>query len=208
MNDDGQIFPDIHAKAPGRGCWVGVDKQKLAIAANDGKLKSALCRAFKRNDISFDANIADHIDDGMRGQFLNRLGLESRAGNLLTGSERIAESGRAGKVFLLLHAQDAAEDGRRKLDQAWRVGTGQEGQGLQGAIIPTSRDNISAALGRGNAVHVAIINKKAAVRIWQISARWLKYSGCPIQQQNIFADLLNSGKEKKIEKQRISLFHE
>ena len=38
-----------------------------------------------------------------------------------------------GKVHLLLHAADASEDGRRKLDQAWRVG---RRTGAAGADFP------------------------------------------------------------------------
>ena len=36
----------------------------------------------------------------------------------------------AGKVHLLIHAADAGEDGRKRLDQAWRVGGGRSRAGL------------------------------------------------------------------------------
>ena len=57
----------------------------------------------------------------------DRLGLEMRAGHLQLGSDRIAELARAGRVHWLGHAADAGEDGSRKLDQAWRVGSDAEG---------------------------------------------------------------------------------
>src|SRR5215207_8038152 len=44
---EGQVLPDAHAKAPGRGAWIGVSKAELAEAVAGGKLKGALARAFK-----------------------------------------------------------------------------------------------------------------------------------------------------------------
>ena len=51
---------------------------------------------------------------------------------------------------MLVHAADAGEDGRKALDQAWRVGGG----GPQGMIFPEGRTILSMALGRENVVHV------------------------------------------------------
>ena len=50
--------------------------------------------------------------------------MEARSGNLINGSDRVETAARTGKVHLLIHAADAGEDGRKKLDQAWRVGGG------------------------------------------------------------------------------------
>ena len=45
---------------------------------------------------------------GLRSDALDRLGLEARAGTLLTGSEKIETAARRGEVHLLIHASDAA----------------------------------------------------------------------------------------------------
>src|SRR3989344_1421319 len=60
-------------------------------------------------------------EEALTRALLDRLGLESRSGTLLTGSDRIAEAARRGKVWLLLHSSDSSPDGNAKLDQAWRV---------------------------------------------------------------------------------------
>src|SRR5688500_11332083 len=50
LGPDGQVAPDVRARAPGRGAWVGVAKAELETANAKGKLKGALQRAFKSNE--------------------------------------------------------------------------------------------------------------------------------------------------------------
>ena len=85
---DGTVMPDIRAKAPGRGAWIGIDKAALETAIAKGKLKSALARAFKGGTLVIPADLAGRVEDGLRRAALDRLGLEARAGALLTGSDR------------------------------------------------------------------------------------------------------------------------
>jgi uncharacterized protein len=94
------------------------------------------------------------------------------------GAEKIDSASRSGQVRLLLHASDASADGSGKRDQAWRVGEGAEGSGNGGLKLPVDRDALSAALGRQNAVHVALINQKAADRVMHHLGRWLNFKGC------------------------------
>jgi hypothetical protein len=96
---------------------------------------------------------------------------------LLTGSDRIAEAARAGKVRLLIHAEDAGTDGNRKLDQAWRVGSDSEGSGQAGLVITAGRAMLSQALGRENVVHIAVTDKLAAGRVGQAVDRWHHFIG-------------------------------
>jgi hypothetical protein len=99
--------------------------------------------------------------------------MEARAGNLINGADRIENAARSGKVALLIHAADAGEDGRKKLDQAWRVGGGVS----QGMIFPEPRTILSMALGRENVVHVALTDPAAASRVQHALARWRAFTG-------------------------------
>ena len=109
---------------------------------------------------------------------MDRLGLEGRASNLVTGSEKIEVAARRGQVHMLLHAADAAADGRRKLDQAWRVGEEAEGSDHAGQVLPVARGALSRAMGRENVVHIAVTNGKAAGRLNSVLSRWQSYAGC------------------------------
>src|SRR5579875_2968914 len=44
---DGRVLPDVRAKAPGRGAWIGATRAELEEAIARRKLRGALARAFK-----------------------------------------------------------------------------------------------------------------------------------------------------------------
>ena len=168
LGPDGQVAPDVRARAPGRGAWVGVGRKALDEANAKGKLKGALTRAFKTGDIDVPADLGERIEAALRQQALDRLGLEARSGMLINGAERVETAARQGKVAQLIHAADAGEDGRKKLDQAWRVGGGDS----QGLVFPVERTILSVALGRENVVHIALTDAAAARRVTHAIARW------------------------------------
>jgi predicted RNA-binding protein YlxR (DUF448 family) len=177
LGPDGQVAPDVRARAPGRGAWIGVERATLDAANAKGKLRGALARAFKTGDIAVPDDLGERIEAALRQNALDRLGLEARAGNLATGSDRIETEARRGAVHLLLHAADASAEGRRKLDQAWRVGQNAEGSGRQGLVLPAERTILSLALGRENVVHAAIIDRAAAARVSHALDRWRAFIG-------------------------------
>ena len=171
LGPDGAVHPDVRAKAPGRGAWIGVDRAALETALAKGKLKAALARAFKA-PVEVGADLPERTEVALRQAALDRLGLEARGGTLINGGERVEQACRAGNVKLLLYARDAAADSRRKLDQAWRVGGSEEFGHRQGMEIPVDRPMLSMALGRENVVHVALIDAAAAARVSHALSRW------------------------------------
>ena len=170
LSPDGEVAPDVRARAPGRGAWIGVDRATLDAAQAKGKLRAALTRAFKR-EVTVPADLGARIAAALRQQALDRLGLEARSGNLVNGAEKVDSAARQGKVHLLIHASDAGEDGNRKLDQAWRVGGGERA----GLVFPEDRTILSMALGRENVVHVALTDPAAARRVSNAIDRWLTF---------------------------------
>lgn len=168
VGPDGIVAPDVRARAPGRGAWISVARPELEQAVVNGKLKAALQRAFKTADVTVPADLAEKTERALRQAALDRLGMEARAGNLINGADKVETAARSGKVHLLIHAADAGEDGRNRLDQAWRVG----GSASQGVIFPEERTILSLALGRENVVHVALIVPAAAARVLDALARW------------------------------------
>jgi len=165
ISPEGEVHPDVLARAPGRGAWIGVTRAELEQAVAKGRLKGALARAFKGAAVAVPGDLGERIEAALRRAFTDRLGLELKGGNLLMGSDRIAENARMGRVAWLAHAADASEDGSRKLDQAWRVGEEAEGSGLAGVRLPLDRMALSVALGRDNVVHLALNDRMAAHRV-------------------------------------------
>jgi predicted RNA-binding protein YlxR (DUF448 family) len=177
LGPDGSIAPDVMAKAPGRGAWIGVDRATLEAAQAKGKLKGGLARALHEGNIAIPDDLGARIEAQLQRATLDRLGLESRAGTLLSGNEKIEQAARKGLVRLLLHASDAGEDGRKKLAQAWRVGEEDEGSGREGVILPVDRQSLSMALGRENAVHLGVTDARAADRVLAHLSRWQFFTG-------------------------------
>jgi predicted RNA-binding protein YlxR (DUF448 family) len=173
LGPDGWVAPDVRTRAPGRGAWIGVTRAELDSANAKGKLKAALQRAFKTNEVRVPADLGERVEQALRQTALDRLGMEARAGNLINGSDKVEKAARSGKVALLVHAADSGDDGRRKLDQAWRVGGGDE----RGVIFPLDRTILSMALGRENVVHVALTDPAAASRVRHALARWRAFNG-------------------------------
>jgi len=173
LSPDAVVAPDVRARAPGRGAWIGVGRAELDQANAKGKLRGALQRAFKTNAVSVPADLGERTEAALRQYTLDRLGMEARSGNLINGADRIENAARSGKVALLIHAADASEDGRRRLDQAWRVGGGDP----RGVIFPLPRTILSMALGRENVVHVALTDPAAASRVSHALGRWRAFTG-------------------------------
>jgi predicted RNA-binding protein YlxR (DUF448 family) len=178
-NADGvsDVLPDALAKAPGRGAWIGVTRAELEDAMASGRLKAGLARAFKTGALTIPDDLPERTENALRRAFLDRLGLEMRTGRLILGSDRIAGEARMGKVAALYHAADASEDGSRKLDQAYRVGSDAEGTGLAGIRLPLDRAALSVALGRDNVVHLALADRASAERVAIPLRRLLNFLG-------------------------------
>ena len=130
-------------------------------------------RAFKKQALDVPADLGALTEAALRQTALDRLGMEARSGKLINGSDKIEAAARAGKVSLLIHAADSSEDGRKRLDQALRVGGGEP----RGVIFPEARPILSVALGRENVVHVALTDPAAAARVTHALARWRNFTG-------------------------------
>jgi predicted RNA-binding protein YlxR (DUF448 family) len=179
ISPDGLVLPDPAGKAPGRGAWIGVSRAALETALAEGHLKRALMRAFKGAPLSIPDDLSARIEAALARHLGDRLGLELRSGNIVLGSARIEEQARAGRLAALLHASDSSEDGRRKLDQAWRVGREAEGSGERGQVLPLDRNALSVALGRDNVVHLGVAghagDMRAATRVLQAVSRLSRF---------------------------------
>ncbi len=177
LSPDGEVMPDLGAKAPGRGAWIGVASDALKAAQAKGQLRGALARAFKGDAKSVPDDLADIIRDGLESAALNRIGLEKKAGHLCFGFEKVLSAAKSGAARLLLHASDAAADGTAKLDRALQAALQSGGRGAKSLMLPVDRAALSMALGQGNVVHVAVTDAGAATRIEAAARRWQAFSG-------------------------------
>lgn len=167
---DGTLWPDLAARLPGRGLWIGVSQKQLGEAIQNGKFRRAAARALKSSGFAVADDLPQRIATSLQKRALDRLGLEHRAGHLIFGTDKLSDWIRSGRIHLLLHASDAASDGAQKLAQAQRVAD--FGDTLR---LPADRETLSRALGRENVVHSGVTDGKAAARIRTDLKRWLAY---------------------------------
>lgn len=142
----GDVVPDLGAKLPGRGLWVRADRASVTKAAAKGYFSRAAKAPLKAPE-DLAGRVAALLDEKIKAG----LGLAARAGDLVTGFEKVREALKAGRVAVLVEAADGAADGRDKVF-ALAHGCG-AGARVLGAF---SAQELDLALGRTNVIHAAV----------------------------------------------------
>lgn len=159
---DGQVVPDLARKLPGRGLWVAADRAAIETAARKG----LFARAAKAK-IAITAGLADEVERLIYVRLLAGLGLARKAGDLVTGFEKVLAAISSGRAAALIEAADGAADGRRKLMAAARR---QAKQPLLAGMFTAAE--LSLALGEENVIHSAFLAGRGAER-WTADVRRL-----------------------------------
>lgn len=184
LGPDGQVAADWSERLPGRGAWISANRALFDSVAERGRLRGALARAFKGATFTLADDLGDRIAAALEQRLLNRLGLEKRSGTLILGGDRVREALARGKVFAVLHAADARPDGSDRIDGMARAVGESLGEDIPHRRVPLSRDALSAALGRDNVVHIALIDEGAAQRVIADLDRLAGFAGPQTDETN------------------------
>ncbi len=151
LGPDGEVVPDLRNKLPGRGAWV----TPTAAAVAEAVRKRAFSRAFK-TEAKVAPGLVEEIDAALTRDLKGALSLANKAGAVVAGFAKVESALAAGEVSALIHAREAAEDGRRKLAGALR-----KRQGTSISSVSTfddlSGDDLGVALGRELVIHAALL---------------------------------------------------
>lgn len=139
---DGVATPDLKRKLPGRGAWVSA-RAEIVARLNDKQLSRAL-----RRPTTVPPDLAGTVERLIRRDALQALSLAKKAGCVTTGFDKAAAVAASGRAIALLHAREAAENGRRKLEGAAR--------GRVPALAPFEGAEMDLALGRIHVIHAAL----------------------------------------------------
>jgi predicted RNA-binding protein YlxR (DUF448 family)/ribosomal protein L30E len=153
----GDAVPDIAGKLPGRGLWVKAERSVLASAV----AKNLFAKAARRS-VDVPADLIDRMVALMSQRCLDLVGLARRAGQVICGFEKVRDALRNGRVGIVLAAADGAADGRGKLKAL---------AGELPILALFTGAELSAALGRENVVHAALVPGRLAERLNIESAR-------------------------------------
>lgn len=113
---DGTVVADLKRQLPGRGCWVKAERALIDKAV----AKKLFGRALKA-DVKASDGLGADVERLLLVQLAGMMNLARKAGQFITGGMNVDKAVRAGAVLAVFHAEDAAADGVRKIDQARRA---------------------------------------------------------------------------------------
>jgi hypothetical protein len=154
----GEAVPDINRKLPGRGVWVELAKSRVREAAK----KKLFSRGFKA-ETRAPEGLGERVGELLRKQALSYLSLAKKAGEAVAGFNKVEEMLGREKARLLVHASEAAEDGKRKLAQL-------TGSGVETICLFTMTE-LDLALGRSHVVHAAVAKSGLAEKLLAAARR-------------------------------------
>ena len=142
LGPDGTVVPDVAGKLPGRGAWLTADRALVERAVK----RRLFSRAFKAN-VAAPGDLADRVERLLAERLINLVSLARKAGQAVTGFEKTRAWLAGGRAGTVLHAADAAEDGRAKLSRL--------APDLP-RIDCLDRGELGLAFGREFAIHAAL----------------------------------------------------
>ena len=151
LGPDNQVVPDLRHKLPGRGVWVTARFDKVEEAAK----RRLFSRAFKTEARASETLAAD-IESLLREDLRQGLSLANKAGSVTTGFHKVESAITDKPIVALIHAAEAAEDGRRKLANQLRKRLGEAISHFP-VIQELSNDELDLALGRTHVIHAALV---------------------------------------------------
>lgn len=156
VGPDGTAVPDVKRKLPGRGLWITATQSALREAVK----RNIFARGFKK-EVRVAPDLVELTGDLLQRAALDALAMAGKAGLVLAGFGKVEAAFGREKVVAVLHATDAAADGKRKIDAALRRKTDENAGGI--AIIDAfSSAQLDLALGRLNVIHAALLAGSAS----------------------------------------------
>ena len=156
VGPDGTVVPDIAERLPGRGLWLTARRDIVQTACGKG----AFARAARRP-----VTVPDGLDRQVEGLLARRcielIGLARRAGLVTAGYEKVRAALADGRAALVLAPSDTT--GRDGEELAVRVARAADKGATRRAVL--TRSELGAALGREDAVHVALAPASLTERV-------------------------------------------
>jgi len=159
----GSVVPDIGGGLPGRGLWVRADADHVSQVVTN----RLFARAAK-GKANADETLITTVEAGLAKRCGEILGLAQRAGQVVTGFEKVRGTVASGGAAVLIAASDGAQGGRDKLRGMAQVAPLAESLTV---------GELSLALGRENVVHAALVPGGLAQRFLIESTRLQGFRG-------------------------------
>jgi predicted RNA-binding protein YlxR (DUF448 family) len=167
VGPNGEVVADVRRKLPGRGLWVSATREAVDQAVK----RNVFARGFKR-DVRAAADLADQTGKMLERAALDALAIAGKAGLVVSGFSKVEAT--LGKGEALIHASDAASDGRRKLSGPAHA-ENEEGTRKIIVIEDFSGTQLDLALNRPNVVHAALLAGPGSETFLARVARYVRF---------------------------------
>ncbi len=163
---DGHAVPDLQRKLPGRGVWVSLSRERVLEAVK----KNLFSRGFGAETRAA-PELAEIIGDLLRKMALSYFSLAKKAGLAVAGNSKVEEMVSKNLAQIIIHALEAAPDGRRKIDKLAAPDVKM--------INIFHVDELDLAFGRSNVIHAAVGRGRLAEKLLLAVQRIERY-GAPL----------------------------
>jgi hypothetical protein len=147
----GEPIPDVKRKLPGRGIWITATR----AAIDDAVRHNVFTRGFRRQ-VHVPRDLAAQTERLLERAALDALAIAAKAGATINGFSKVEAALAQHGIVALMHAADAASDGKHKLARALQRNSA--GKSHEIIVIDTfSGAQLDLALNRLNVVHAALL---------------------------------------------------
>ncbi|MGE0726354.1 MAG: RNA-binding protein [Alphaproteobacteria bacterium] len=154
---DGTVTPDLERRLPGRGLWLTARRDIVRTACRRGHFAKAT-----RGAVVAAADLDDRVEHLLAARVLSLFGLARKAGQAVSGYEKVNVMVRRGPVGALVLAVDGSPDARAAMRRT---------AGAAPVVEVLTGDEIGSVFGRPNAVHAALAPGRLAHRFVAEAAR-------------------------------------
>ncbi|MGA1683006.1 MAG: RNA-binding protein [Gemmobacter sp.] len=179
VGPDERVVPDLAGRLPGRGIYVSASRDALAQAVR----RNLFARA-ARAKVSVDPTLAETVEAGLARRLIDTISLARKAGEAVSGLEKVKEWLVSGQAAVLVQALDGSAREKARL----RPPAGPESR-----IDGLTAQELGLAFGRERAIHGALSAGGLARRALEEAAR---LSGLRGQDEGQFGGVA-AGKDTK-----------
>ena len=154
IGPEDRVVLDLSGTLPGRGLWLSARRDMIEKAC----ARNLFARAAK-SSAQVPEDLMEQVEEALRRRCLDLIGLARRAGQAVSGFDKVRAWLVSGRAAVLIEASDGSADGRGKISAVGRGVT----PGLP-IVELFDAATLGQTMGRDRAVHVAMTRGRLSLR--------------------------------------------
>ena len=154
IGPEDRVVLDLSGTLPGRGLWLSARRDMIEKAC----ARNLFARAAK-SSAQVPEDLMEQVEQALRRRCLDLIGLARRAGQAVSGFDKVRAWLVSGRAAVLIEASDGSADGRGKISSVGRGST----PGLP-IVELFDAATLGQTMGRDRAVHVAMTAGRLSLR--------------------------------------------